>query len=78
LRHKIIVEQTEHKATGSSRPRLTEKDIESIWVPCPPLDIQQSIAQKTKDLHSEVVRLREEARLLLATARQGFEEHFRH
>jgi len=75
LRHKIVIEQTEHKATGSSRPRLTENDIKSIWIPRPSFDVQRNIATKILNLHSQVIKLREEAGRLLGTARQRLEEH---
>jgi type I restriction enzyme S subunit len=75
LRHEIVIDQTEHEATGSSRPRLTKNDISSILVPRPPIDVQESIAKRIMDLHSQVIRLREEGRLLLTTARQRLEKH---
>lgn len=74
LKHEIVVRQTEHKATGSSRLRLTKTDIESLWVPKPPFDIQQNITCKIQELHSQITKLHCEAKALLSTARRKLEE----
>jgi len=75
LRHEVVVKQTEHKATGSSRPRLTKTDIENLWIPRPPYDAQQNIAIKMGELYSQITKLRNEAKTLLTVARQKLEEH---
>lgn len=74
LRHEIAIKQTENKATGSSRPRLTKEDIESLWIPRPPLDVQRQIASKIRELHSQIIGLRSKAKNLLTIARQRFDE----
>jgi restriction endonuclease S subunit len=69
LRHQIIVLQADSKSTGSSRPRVTKDDMESLMIPDVPFPVQQKIGNKiSKDL-DRIRELRTEARELTSQAK---------
>ncbi len=70
LRHRICVEQAEHRITGSSRPRVDKTTIENLFIPKPPIQIQERIAKIVMDIQSKVERLREEASKLTEDIRK--------
>ncbi len=61
LRSNVVLAQTVHMMTGSTRPRLTNYDVANLKVPIPALSVQQTIA-------AEVGRRRQKARYLRAEA----------
>lgn len=61
LRHHIVVRQTDAKATGSSRPRLTRKDLETLMIPDVPSPDQKRIGKRVAGDLKEVLTLRNEA-----------------
>lgn len=77
LRHKIVLKQAEHKATGSSRPRLTKKDIEKFLVPCPPLKVQNNIARTIDKVYLKAKLLRREALEFSNSARLKLDEYLK-
>jgi restriction endonuclease S subunit len=76
LRHEIVLRQAEHKVTGSSRPRLTKKDIETFLIPYPPLEVQNDIASSITKMYEEAKKLRSEASALLKSARSKLDEYY--
>lgn len=69
LRHPMVVIQADCRSTGSSRPRLTKDDVESLMIPDVPYDIQQRISNKiSKDLET-IRQLRTEAHQLVSQAK---------
>lgn len=66
LRSRIILSQTVHMTTGSTRPRLSNDDVANLTVPIPNLAVQGIIA-------SEIIRRRDEARRLRGEASAGWQ-----
>ena len=65
LRSSLMLAQTVHMATGSTRPRLSNDEVVNLRIPIPDRGTQETIA-------NEVIRRREEARQLRAAAESGW------
>lgn len=66
LRSRIILSQTVHMTTGSTRPRLSNDDVANLTLPIPNLAVQGIIAL-------EIVRRRDDARRLRGEASAGWQ-----
>ncbi len=73
LRHELVILQAESKSTGSSRPRLTKNDMESLMIPDVPFPIQQKIGSKISNDLGRIRVLRTEARDLMSQAKMKLE-----
>ena len=74
LRHPLLVLQSDAKATGSSRPRLTRRDIESLRVPDVPSPIQRKIGHKVSRDLERIKELRREASTLSLQAKRTLDD----
>lgn len=74
LRHPLVVEQANHKPTGSTRPRLTRKDTKQLLIPFPPHKVQEKIAKKIARIKREIAQLRLGASALLEQSKQKLEK----
>ena len=77
LRQQLVLIQAEAKSTGSSRPRLTKEDIQSLMIPDVPFPIQRKIGQKIIQDLKMIKKLRGEARELTAQAKKKIDEFLR-
>lgn len=66
LRSSLMLAQTVHMATGSTRPRLSNDEVVNLRIPVPDMGTQETIA-------NEVIRRREESRRLRAEAESGWQ-----
>ncbi|WP_348620285.1 restriction endonuclease subunit S [Paenibacillus polymyxa] len=55
----VYLQQIAKHLYGSTRVRISRKNLESIWVPVPPIDVQKQIA-KTLDTASELLSMRKQ------------------
>lgn len=74
LRHPLVVEQADHRPTGSTRPRLTREDTRQLVIPFPPRKVQEKIAQRITRVKREIAQLRLEASALLRESKQKLEK----
>ena len=74
LRSKIVVNQTICLMTGSLLPRLGTKDIQQLYIPLPPVDIQNRIAVEVKKRLAKVSELRNEAEVIVEAAKKRVEQ----
>lgn len=74
LRHPFVVEQANHRPTGSTRPRLTRNDAKQLLIPVPPRNVQDKIAQKLVKIKKKITQLRLEASTILKESKQKLEQ----
>ena len=73
LRSRIILSQTVHMTTGSTRPRLSNDDVANLTVPAPGLAVQGIIAAEIRRRRDDARRLRDEASAGWQAAKGWFE-----
>ena len=76
--HTIIVNpfsqlQINRNIYGATNKHLSPRDIEKIFIPLPPLSIQQKIAQEVKSRREQAKRLKQEAKDVVEKAKEEVE-----
>ena len=74
LRSRLVLAQTIHMASGNTHPRLTNDDVESLQIPIPSLEVQETIVAEVVRRRNEARRLREEAAADWQNAKSRFEQ----
>lgn len=73
LRSRIILSQTIHMTTGSTRPRLSNADVANLPIPIPDPAVQGTIAAEIRRRRNDARRLRAGAAAGWQAAKQWFE-----
>ncbi|MBL9069063.1 MAG: hypothetical protein JNM03_03650 [Sphingopyxis sp.] len=74
LRASPTLTQTVRMMTGNTHPRLAPEDVAELVIPVPSPAVQKTIAAEVDRRRTEAHRLRAEARVGWAAARQAFED----
>ena len=61
MRSDLILSQTKHMITGNIHPRISNDDVQNLYVPVPDISVQRTIVNDLKKRRTEVRRLKQEA-----------------
>lgn len=74
LRSDLTLSQTKHMMTGNTHPRISNDDVQNLYVPVPHITVQKKIVDELKDHRMEARRLRVEAEQEWQAAKEQFEK----
>lgn len=74
LRSDLVLCQTVHMMTGNTHPRLSNDDVESLLIPVPNHETQQSLAREVRHRREAIRRLQAEMEAVESSTKNWFEE----
>ncbi len=74
MRSDLILSQTKHMMTGNTHPRISNDDVQNLYVPVPDISVQRIIVNELKKRRTQVRRLKQEAEQEWAAAKAKFEK----
>jgi restriction endonuclease S subunit len=73
LRHSLTTRQFEQRSSGGSYPAITIEELKQVFIPLPPLAVQERIATEALARRERAEALEQEAASILATAKAEVE-----
>ena len=73
LRSDLILSQTKHMMTGNTHPRISNDDVQNLYIPIPDITVQQEMVNELKRRRMKARRLKMEAEQEWQEARKQFE-----
>lgn len=73
LRSDLILSQTKHMMTGNTHPRISNDDVQNLYIPIPNITVQHEIVSELRKRRVEARRLKIEAEQEWQEARKQFE-----
>ena len=74
LRSDLILSQTKHMMTGNTHPRISNDDVQNLYIPIPDITVQREIVSELRKRRMEARQLRIEAEQEWQEARKQFEK----
>ncbi|MBO5968418.1 MAG: restriction endonuclease subunit S [Clostridia bacterium] len=74
LRSDLILSQTKHMMTGNTHPRISNDDVQNLYIPVPDITVQKQIVYELQKRRMEARRLKIEAEQEWQEARKQFEK----
>ena len=74
MRSDLILSQTKHMMTGNTHPRISNDDVQNLYVPVPEIAMQERIVKDLIEHREEARRLKQEAEQEWAAAKAQFEK----
>ena len=74
LRSDLILSQTKHMMTGNTHPRISNDDVQNLYIPIPDITVQREIVSELRKRRMEARRLKNEAEQEWQEARMQFEK----
>ena len=74
LRSDLILSQTKHMMTGNTHPRISNDDVQNLYIPVPDITVQKQIVYELQKRRMEARRLKIEAEQEWQQARIQFEK----
>jgi len=74
MRSDLILSQTKHMMTGNTHPRISNDDVQNLYVPVPDISIQRAIVNDLTERRRKARQLKQEAEREWAAAKAQFEK----
>lgn len=74
LRSDLILSQTKHMMTGNTHPRISNDDVQNLYIPIPDITVQREIVSELRKRRMEARQLKIEAEQEWQEARKQFEK----
>ena len=74
LRSDLILSQTKHMMTGNTHPRISNEDVQNLYIPVPDITVQQEIVDELQKRRLKARQLKTEAEQEWQEAKEQFEK----
>ena len=74
MRSDLILSQTKHMMTGNTHPRISNDDVQNLYVPVPDIAVQEKIVYELIEHREKARRLKQEAEREWSAAKAQFEK----
>ncbi len=74
LRSDLILSQTKHMMTGNTHPRISNDDVQNLYIPVPDISVQMQIVDDLRKRRIEARKLKAEAKQEWQAAKEQFEK----
>lgn len=74
MRSDLILAQTKHMMTGNTHPRISNEDVQNLYIPIPNIEVQREVVLELSNRRNQARRLRLEAEQEWQEAKAQFEK----